>query len=51
MSTLPGKTVLVTGGLAANGYLTSVGPSGALCGLITARRVDHEMALRQTSGS
>ena len=26
MSTLPGKTVLVTGGLAANGYLTSVGP-------------------------
>jgi len=28
MSTLPGKTVLVTGGLAANGYLTSVGPSG-----------------------
>ena len=23
MSTLPGKTVLVTGGLAANGYLTS----------------------------
>ena len=30
MSTLPGKTVLVTGGLAANGYLTSVGPSGAI---------------------
>ena len=27
MSTLPGKTVLVTGGL-ANGYLTSAGPSG-----------------------
>ena len=26
MSTLPGKTVLVTGGLAANRYLTSVAP-------------------------
>jgi hypothetical protein len=38
MSSLPGKTVLVTGGLAANGYLTSVGPSGDSNDVDAARR-------------
>ena len=44
MSTLPGKTVLVTGRLAANGYLASVGPQGIPT--MWMRRGDHERLAR-----